>query len=85
MLADPARFSAILERFLPQITGIDPQMSGLKDATTGDREVSIADYAASHPLQNTCLRYPDTWHGTMEALGYTNTEEKWPAAGYSRK
>ena len=50
---------------------IDIRVNGLGDATAGDRAVSIKEYADTHPLQNTCTRYPRTWGRLVEELGYT--------------
>ena len=59
------------QAFLPAVTDIDIRVNGLGDATAGDRAVSIKEHADTHPLQNTCTRYPRTWGRLVEELGYT--------------
>ena len=59
------------QAFLPAVTDIDIRVNGLGDATAGDRAVSIKEYADTHPLQNTCTRYPRSWGRLVEGLGYT--------------
>ena len=45
---------------------------GKRQRNTGakDRSVSVAQYARTHPLRNSCSEYPVEWTSEMKLLGY---------------